>query len=184
MPMDDLARFVNGLALQKYPPADGKSVPVIKMPARSRSTIGADRASADLDPDYIVQDGDILFSNGLVRWNACYGREDRDALNQHLFKVIPASYPRWLSIRRFICISKTSATSRRERRRRWAKSSVIISLGCQAAIPPPALLSAASYNTESRLSRLPVASAKYSHRCARRLFVSCCFRSSSPASCG
>lgn len=94
--LDELARFVNGLALQKYPPSDGKSLPVIKIAQlRSRNIIGADRASADLDPDYIVQDGDILFSwSGsleCVLWAGGPG-----ALNQHLFRVIPASYPRWL----------------------------------------------------------------------------------------
>jgi type I restriction enzyme S subunit len=91
-----MARFVNGLALQKYPPADGKSLQVIKIAQlRARNTNGADRASADLDPDYIVQDGDILFSwSGsleCVLWAGGPG-----ALNQHLFKVIPAGYPRWL----------------------------------------------------------------------------------------
>jgi type I restriction enzyme S subunit len=95
-PLDEVARFVNGLALQKYPPSDGKSLPVIKIAQlRSRNTIDADRASADLEPDYIVQDGDILFSwSGsleCVLWAGGPG-----ALNQHLFKVIPAGYPRWL----------------------------------------------------------------------------------------
>jgi type I restriction enzyme S subunit len=94
--LDEVARFVNGLALQKHPPSDGKSLPVIKIAQlRSRNTIGADRASADLEPDYIVQDGDILFSwSGsleCVLWAGGLG-----ALNQHLFKVIPAGHPRWL----------------------------------------------------------------------------------------
>jgi len=95
-PLDEMARFVNGLALQKYPPSDGKSLPVIKIAQlRSRNTGDADRASSDLAPDYIVQDGDILFSwSGsleCVLWAGGSG-----ALNQHLFKVIPTGYPRWL----------------------------------------------------------------------------------------
>jgi type I restriction enzyme S subunit len=94
--LDEIARFVNGIALQKYPPSDGKSLPVIKIAQlRLRHTDGADQASADLDPDYIVQDGDILFSwSGsleCVLWGGGPG-----ALNQHLFRVIPAGYPRWL----------------------------------------------------------------------------------------
>ncbi|MGH9894944.1 MAG: restriction endonuclease subunit S, partial [bacterium] len=52
-------------------------------------------ASADLDPDYVVNDGDILFSwSGsleCVLWAGGPG-----ALNQHLFKVTSADYPRWL----------------------------------------------------------------------------------------
>jgi type I restriction enzyme S subunit len=94
--LDEIARFVNGLALQKYPPMDGCSLPAIKIAQlRAGHTNGADEASADLDPDYVVQDGDILFSwSGsleCVLWAGGPG-----ALNQHLFKVTSAQYPRWL----------------------------------------------------------------------------------------
>lgn len=94
--LDQVARFVNGLALQKYPPTGGRSLPVIKIAQlRSGRADGADRASADLDPDYIVADGDILFSwSGsleCVLWAGGTG-----ALNQHLFKVTSSNYPRWL----------------------------------------------------------------------------------------
>jgi type I restriction enzyme S subunit len=94
--LGEVARFINGLALQKYPPADEKSLPVIKIAQlRSRDTSGADRASADLDLDYIVQDGDILFSwSGSLE--CALWAEGPGALNQHLFKVIPAGSPRWL----------------------------------------------------------------------------------------
>ncbi|HRT97416.1 MAG TPA: restriction endonuclease subunit S, partial [Planctomycetota bacterium] len=61
--LDEIARFLNGLALQKYPPSEDRWLPVIKIAQlRAGNTVGADRASADLDPEYIVQDGDILFS--------------------------------------------------------------------------------------------------------------------------
>jgi type I restriction enzyme S subunit len=94
--LDEIARFQNGLALQRFPPADGRSLPVIKIAQlRAGNTIGADRASADLDPDCIVEDGDILFSwSGsleCVLWAGGPG-----ALNQHLFKVTSTDYPRWL----------------------------------------------------------------------------------------
>jgi len=94
--LDEIGRFLNGLALQKYPPADGRSLPVIKVAQlRAGNTSGADRASADLPRDYIVQDGDILFSwSGsleCVLWSGGPG-----ALNQHLFKVTSESYPRWV----------------------------------------------------------------------------------------
>ena len=94
--LDQTARFLNGLALQKYPPTGDRSLPVIKIAQlRSGRSDGADRASADLDPDYIVADGDILFSwSGsleCVLWAGGPG-----ALNQHLFKVISSNYPRWL----------------------------------------------------------------------------------------
>ena len=94
--LDEIARFLNGLALQKYPPKDGRALPVIKIAQlRGGSTEGADLASADLDPDYIVEDGDVLFSwSGsleCVLWAS-----GRGALNQHLFKVTSVRYPKWL----------------------------------------------------------------------------------------
>jgi type I restriction enzyme S subunit len=94
--LDKIARFMNGLALQKYPPMDGRSLPVIKIAElRAGSIEGADAASADLEPEYIVQDGDVLFSwSGsleCVLWAGGTG-----ALNQHLFKVTSAEYPKWL----------------------------------------------------------------------------------------
>jgi type I restriction enzyme S subunit len=94
--LDEIARFLNGLALQKYPVTDGPSLPVIKIAQlHAGNTNGSDRASAKLEPDYIVQDGDILFSwSGsleCVLWAGGPG-----ALNQHLFKVTSAKYPRWL----------------------------------------------------------------------------------------
>ncbi|MBM4330807.1 MAG: restriction endonuclease subunit S [Deltaproteobacteria bacterium] len=92
----EIALFLNGLALQKYPPTDGRSLPVIKIAQlRAGNTSGADRASADLEPDYVVQDGDILFSwSGSLECMLWAGGPA--ALNQHLFKVTSAKYPRWL----------------------------------------------------------------------------------------
>ena len=41
--LDEIARFLNGLALQKYPPKDGRSLPVIKIAQlRAGNTDGAD----------------------------------------------------------------------------------------------------------------------------------------------
>jgi type I restriction enzyme S subunit len=94
--LDDIGRFVNGLALQKYPPTDGSFLPVIKIAQlRAGHTDGADRSSADLEPDYVVEDGDILFSwSGSLECVLWAG--GRGALNQHLFKVTSPMYPRWL----------------------------------------------------------------------------------------
>src|SRR5579884_1300724 len=94
--LDEIPRFLNGLALQKYPPRDGQSLPVIKISQlRAGNASGADRASADLDPDYVVNDGDILFSwSGSLECVVWAGGQG--ALNQHLFKVTSGHYPRWL----------------------------------------------------------------------------------------
>jgi len=94
--LDDIARFLNGLALQKYPASNGRSLPAIKIAQlRAGSTDGADRVSADLVVDYIVEDGDVLFSwSGSLECVLWAG--GRGALNQHLFKVTSAEYPKWL----------------------------------------------------------------------------------------
>jgi type I restriction enzyme S subunit len=93
--LDEIARFVNGLALQKFPPTDGRSLPAIKIAQlRAGNTEGADRASADVGVDFIVEDGDVLFSwSGsleCVLWAGGPG-----ALNQHLFRVTSSEYPKW-----------------------------------------------------------------------------------------
>ncbi len=93
--LDQIATFLNGLALQKYPPDYGPTLPVIKIAQlRKGDTIGADLCSADLPSEYVVQDGDVLFSwSGSLEvelWCAGPG-----ALNQHLFKVTSADFPKW-----------------------------------------------------------------------------------------
>jgi len=95
-PLDEIANYLNGLALQKFPAMEGaESLPVIKIAQlRKNSTEGADSASASIDPAYVVNDGDVLFSwSGsleVVLW--CGGK---GALNQHLFKVTSQDYPKW-----------------------------------------------------------------------------------------
>jgi len=93
--LDEIARFLNGLALQKYPPTEGRSLPVIKIAQlRAGNATRADAASADLPPDYIVEDGDVLFSwSGSLECVVWAG--GRGALNQHLFKVTSTEFPNW-----------------------------------------------------------------------------------------
>jgi type I restriction enzyme S subunit len=96
-PLSQIAHFLNGLALQKYPAKDGEpSLPVIKIAElRSGSTARSDRASVNLPAEYHVNDGDHLFS-----WSGslthCRWTHGPGALNQHLFKVTPAGVPDWL----------------------------------------------------------------------------------------
>lgn len=94
--LDEVAQFLNGLALQKYPPTNGRSLPVVKIAQlRSGDTEGADQASAELGVEYIVEDGDVLFSwSGTLECVLWAG--GRGALNQHLFKVTSKTYPKWL----------------------------------------------------------------------------------------
>ena len=96
--LSSIGRFLNGLALQKFATKAGEpSLPVIKIAElRSGPTAKSGRARADLPADYVVDDGDHLFSwSGSlthVRWS--YGP---GALNQHLFKVTPLGVPAWLT---------------------------------------------------------------------------------------
>ncbi len=94
--LDQIAMFLNGLALQKYPPSDGPTLPAIKIAQlRARHTNGADLANADLPPGYVVHDGDVLFSwSGSLELDVWTGGDG--ALNQHLFKVTSQNHPKWL----------------------------------------------------------------------------------------
>ncbi|MEG3157673.1 restriction endonuclease subunit S [Lysobacter zhanggongensis] len=94
--LDSIANYLNGLALQKYPPeSDSEFLPVIKIAQlRAGHTRGADRASARLKPGYVVEDGDVLFSwSGSLEVETWGG--GRGALNQHLFKVTSTEVPKW-----------------------------------------------------------------------------------------
>ncbi len=93
--LDKTAHYLNGLALQKYPPCDGPTLPVIKIAQlRKGDSIGADLCNTGLPPDYIVQDGDVLFSwSGSLEVELWCGGPG--ALNQHLFKVTSPEFPRW-----------------------------------------------------------------------------------------
>jgi type I restriction enzyme, S subunit len=93
--LDSIANYLNGLALQKFPPTDDGWLPVIKIAQlRKGNTVGADRAGRNIKPEYIIQNGDVLFSwSGsleVVIWTGGEG-----ALNQHLFKVTSEEFPKW-----------------------------------------------------------------------------------------
>nr|VFJ44200.1 MAG: type I restriction enzyme, S subunit [Candidatus Kentron sp. FW]VFJ58221.1 MAG: type I restriction enzyme, S subunit [Candidatus Kentron sp. FW] len=95
-PLDEIAEFLNGLALQKFPaPVPDDSLPVIKIAElRGGITAKTNRASREIPEKYVVKDGDFLFS-----WSgsllAKFWTEGEGALNQHLFKVTSARYPAW-----------------------------------------------------------------------------------------
>ena len=94
--LDEIAMFLNGLALQKYPADGGAALPVIKIAQlRAGHTLGAAFASADIPSQYVVQDGDLLFSwSGSLEVDIWTGGPG--ALNQHLFKVTSTEHPKWL----------------------------------------------------------------------------------------
>ena len=96
VPLDQIAEFLNGLALQKYPGTSSDDLPVIKIAElRAGVATGSDRASRSIPPQYVVEDGDVLFSwSGSLLQRVWTG--GRGALNQHLFKVTSKEWPKWL----------------------------------------------------------------------------------------
>ena len=94
--LDEIAEFLNGLALQKFPASNPQdSLPVIKIAElRSGVTPKSNHASYDVPVKYLVNDGDFLFSwsGSLI---AKFWTEGKGALNQHLFKVTSNQYPTW-----------------------------------------------------------------------------------------
>ena len=97
-PLDEIAEFLNGLALQKFPATDGDGdpgLPVIKIAElRGGLTEKTDRASQKIPARYIVHNSDYIFSwfGSLM---AKVWTEGDGALNQHLFKVTSAEFPQW-----------------------------------------------------------------------------------------
>lgn len=104
--LDSLATYLNGLALQKFPAeSEDEYLPVIKIAQlKAGNTLSADRASARLAPEYVVNDGDVLFSwSGSLEVEFWCGGDG--ALNQHLFKVTSEQVPKWfyyLATRHFL----------------------------------------------------------------------------------
>jgi type I restriction enzyme S subunit len=95
-PLDDIACYLNGLALQKFPPqGDHTDLPVIKIAQlRKGDTIDSDKCSNKLGEEYVIKDGDVLFSwSGSLLVDTWTG--GKGALNQHLFKVTSEKHEKW-----------------------------------------------------------------------------------------
>lgn len=89
----DIAKYYNGLAMQKYRPTGDEYLPVIKI-REMNNGIGPDteKARIDIPGAAIIDDGDLLFS-----WSATLDvkiwSQGKGALNQHIFKVTSDDYP-------------------------------------------------------------------------------------------
>lgn len=95
-PLDQIGSFRNGLALQKYPANEGEEqLPVVKIAQlRKGSTEGGDLYASAVPENFIVDDGDYIFSwSGSLM--AKYWVGGKGALNQHLFKVEERTHPVW-----------------------------------------------------------------------------------------
>lgn len=96
--LTDIAFYLNGLAMQKFPAIDiERSLPVLKIKelGQHKCDDSSDRCSDSIDADYIIGNGDIIFSwSGTLMVDVWCG--GKCGLNQHLFKVVPLkNHPRW-----------------------------------------------------------------------------------------
>jgi len=117
--LDEIATYLNGLALQKYPPkGDETDLPVIKIAQlRKRDVIDSDKCSNEIGSEYVVENGDVIFSwSGSLLVDIWTG--GRGALNQHLFKVTSTKYEKWFfylwtkcHLGEFQAIAKSKATT-------------------------------------------------------------------------
>jgi len=141
--LDEVAHFLNGLALQKFPPEDGAAtLPVIKIAQLKKGdSTGSDRCSTAVPSDYVVRDGDLLFSwSGSLAVDIWCGGDG--ALNQHLFKVTSKTYGKWffyqwvnhhLPVFQEIALGKATTMGHIQRHHLS---------GAKVLIPPPSLLAA------------------------------------------
>ena len=94
--LDEIAHYQNGLALQKFRPEDNNEfLPVLKIAQLKKGfTDGAEKASPNIKAECIVNNGDVVFSwSGSLMIDVWCG--GKVALNQHLFKVTSAQFPKW-----------------------------------------------------------------------------------------
>lgn len=118
-PLSGIATFLNGLACQKFPPKNEiDKLPVLKIKQlRNGFSNDSDWCTTEVKPEYIVQNGDVIFS-----WSASLMIKIWDGetaiLNQHLFKVSSDVYPKWFyylwskfHLQEFISISESHATT-------------------------------------------------------------------------
>lgn len=97
-PLSNVATYLNGLAMQKYPPINNSDkLPVLKIKELGDGCINANSdfcSKTNIGLDYIIENGDIIFSwSGTLLVRMWTG--GKCGLNQHLFKVTSNHYPKW-----------------------------------------------------------------------------------------
>jgi len=94
--LDQIAEYMNGIAWQRFRADDNEpSLPVIKIrELRDGTSDSSDRARMATPREFHIADGDVIFSwSGTLMIKLWCG--GRGILNQHLFKVSSAHYPKW-----------------------------------------------------------------------------------------
>ena len=118
--LTDIADYMNGLAMQKFPPlSKDDEIPVLKIKelGQEKCDKNSDKCSKHISPEYIIKDGDVVFSwSGTLLVDIWCG--GICGLNQHLFKVTSDCYPKWFyymwtkhHLNEFIRIAKDKAVT-------------------------------------------------------------------------
>lgn len=131
----DIADYLNGLAMQKFRPEDDeKGIPVLKIKElrQGKSDENSDLCSLNIDPKYIIHDGDVIFSwsGSLLVDFWCGGK---CGLNQHLFKVTSSKFEKWFyylwtkyHLDKFTRIAKDKATTMGHIKRADLSNSIVL----------------------------------------------------------
>jgi type I restriction enzyme S subunit len=141
--LSGIATYTNGLAMQKFPTQTNEFLPVIKI---RELTLGctddsSDKASLEIPKQYIIQNGDILFSwSGTLKVEIWVGGVG--GLNQHIFKVTSKKFEKWyyylwtkFHLREFNRIAEGKATSLGHIKREHLKDAkVLVPLNVQIRI--------------------------------------------------
>ena len=112
----EIAKYYNGLAMQKNRPTSDDYLPVIKIKEMNEGfSEKTEKARADISSEAIVNDGDVLFS-----WSATLDVKiwsgGKGALNQHIFKVTSNKYPKtfyYFELRNYLEHFKMMADNRK-----------------------------------------------------------------------
>lgn len=118
--LTDIASYMNGLAMQKFPPENNEnSLPVLKIKELGQGFCGtdSDRCSCNIKDECKIHNGDVIFSwSGTLLVDVWCGGDC--GLNQHLFKVTSKNYPKWFyyywtkhHLQEFIHIAKDKAVT-------------------------------------------------------------------------
>ena len=118
--LTEIASYMNGLAMQKYPPENNEdSLPVLKIKELGQGFCGtdSDRCSCSIKDECKIHNGDVIFSwSGTLLVDVWCGGDC--GLNQHLFKVTSKDYPKWFyyywtkhHLQEFIHIAKDKAVT-------------------------------------------------------------------------
>ena len=118
--LTDIAEYLNGLAMQKFPPqSEDDAIPVLKIKELGQSFCdnNSDKCTRNIKPEYVIHDGDVIFSwSGTLMVDIWCG--GICGINQHLFKVTSTLYPKWFylmwtkhHLAEFIRIAKDKAVT-------------------------------------------------------------------------